>query len=226
MALPDAHPARRRGIRCARAAMVTRTRPRHRRIAPVDLDGASPLSPRTSRPSAAQMVDDIAALARETRAETGKPAFDERVMAVMAQVPRHEFVPADQVRVRLPEPAAADRPRADHLAALHRRADDRSGARGARPQGARGRHRLGLPGGGDGAAGQGGLHHRDRRAAGAAGRRSACRRWATRNVAGARSATATTAGRSMRRTTPSSSPRRPATFRRRWCASSSPAAGW
>ena len=30
----------------------------------------------------------------------------------------------------------------------------------------------------------------------------------------------------MRRSTPSSSPRRPATFRRRWCASSSPAAGW
>jgi protein-L-isoaspartate(D-aspartate) O-methyltransferase len=43
-----------------------------------------------------RMVDDIAALARETRAETGKPGFDERVMAVMARVPRHEFVPAGQ----------------------------------------------------------------------------------------------------------------------------------
>jgi len=44
-----------------------------------------------------RMVQDITALVRETRAETGKPAFDERVMAVMARVPRHEFVPADQV---------------------------------------------------------------------------------------------------------------------------------
>ena len=42
-----------------------------------------------------RMVDDIAALARETRAEVGKPAFDERVMTVMARVPRHEFVPAE-----------------------------------------------------------------------------------------------------------------------------------
>ena len=45
----------------------------------------------------ARMVDDITALVRETRAEIGKGAFDERVMAVMARVPRHEFVPADQV---------------------------------------------------------------------------------------------------------------------------------
>ena len=44
-----------------------------------------------------RMVEDITALVRETRAEIGKPAFDERVMAVMARVPRHEFVPADQV---------------------------------------------------------------------------------------------------------------------------------
>jgi protein-L-isoaspartate(D-aspartate) O-methyltransferase len=36
-------------------------------------------------------------LVRETRAEIGKSAFDERVMSVMARVPRHEFVPADQV---------------------------------------------------------------------------------------------------------------------------------
>jgi protein-L-isoaspartate(D-aspartate) O-methyltransferase len=43
-----------------------------------------------------RMVEDIAALARETRAEVGKPAFDERVMTVMAQVPRHAFVPPSQ----------------------------------------------------------------------------------------------------------------------------------
>jgi protein-L-isoaspartate(D-aspartate) O-methyltransferase len=44
-----------------------------------------------------RMVDDISALVRDTRAEIGKTAFDERVMSVMAQVPRHEFVPPDQV---------------------------------------------------------------------------------------------------------------------------------
>src|SRR3989442_530142 len=48
-------------------------------------------------PARRRMVDDITALVRETRAEIGKRAFDERVMAVMAAVPRHEFVPADQV---------------------------------------------------------------------------------------------------------------------------------
>ena len=50
-----------------------------------------------------RMVEDISALVRETRAEIGKGkirAFDERVMTVMARVPRHEFVPADQVRFK------------------------------------------------------------------------------------------------------------------------------
>jgi protein-L-isoaspartate(D-aspartate) O-methyltransferase len=45
-----------------------------------------------------RMVEDIRALVRETRAEIGKRAFDERVMTVMARVPRHEFVPAGEVR--------------------------------------------------------------------------------------------------------------------------------
>ena len=44
-----------------------------------------------------RMVEDITALVRETRAEIGRSAFDERVMSVLARVPRHEFVPADQV---------------------------------------------------------------------------------------------------------------------------------
>ncbi len=44
-----------------------------------------------------RMVGDITALVRETRAEIGKPAFDTRVMAVMARVPRHAFVPASQL---------------------------------------------------------------------------------------------------------------------------------
>jgi len=43
-----------------------------------------------------RMLDEIAAGARETRSETGKPAFDPRVMAVIGKLPRHEFVPPDQ----------------------------------------------------------------------------------------------------------------------------------
>jgi len=45
-----------------------------------------------------RMVDEIAALARETAAETGKPILDARVIAVLGKVPRHRFVPADQQR--------------------------------------------------------------------------------------------------------------------------------
>jgi protein-L-isoaspartate(D-aspartate) O-methyltransferase len=44
-----------------------------------------------------RMMEEITALVRETRTETGKPALDERVMAVMQKVPRHEFVPASQL---------------------------------------------------------------------------------------------------------------------------------
>ena len=52
-----------------------------------------------------EMIREISALARETAVETGKPAFDERVMAALAKLPRHRFVPADQERV-----AYANRP--------------------------------------------------------------------------------------------------------------------
>ncbi|MCC7484538.1 MAG: protein-L-isoaspartate(D-aspartate) O-methyltransferase [Burkholderiales bacterium] len=40
------------------------------------------------------MAEEIAILARETRSETGRAAFSERVMAAMRRVPRHEFVTA------------------------------------------------------------------------------------------------------------------------------------
>jgi protein-L-isoaspartate(D-aspartate) O-methyltransferase len=43
-----------------------------------------------------RMVGEIAALARDTGAETGRAALSARVMAAMAKVPRHEFVPAAQ----------------------------------------------------------------------------------------------------------------------------------
>jgi protein-L-isoaspartate(D-aspartate) O-methyltransferase len=42
------------------------------------------------------MLDDIAALARETQRETSRAAYAPRVMDAMASVPRHRFVPADE----------------------------------------------------------------------------------------------------------------------------------
>jgi len=45
-----------------------------------------------------QMVAEVAALARDTGTETGRPAFDARVMTALGTVPRHRFVPFDQVR--------------------------------------------------------------------------------------------------------------------------------
>ena len=40
----------------------------------------------------AAMLREIAAMARDTGAETGHPVFSERVMATMAKVPRHRFM--------------------------------------------------------------------------------------------------------------------------------------
>jgi protein-L-isoaspartate(D-aspartate) O-methyltransferase len=45
-------------------------------------------------PQRKRMVEEIAALTRETRLETGRASLSERVIAAMAKVPRHEFVPA------------------------------------------------------------------------------------------------------------------------------------
>jgi protein-L-isoaspartate(D-aspartate) O-methyltransferase len=47
----------------------------------------------------AALTQEIAALARDTARETGRPAFDPRVMSVLATVPRHRFVPVGEVRV-------------------------------------------------------------------------------------------------------------------------------
>jgi protein-L-isoaspartate(D-aspartate) O-methyltransferase len=44
------------------------------------------------------LTQEIAALARDTARETGRSAFDPRVMSVLATVPRHRFVPAGEVR--------------------------------------------------------------------------------------------------------------------------------
>jgi protein-L-isoaspartate(D-aspartate) O-methyltransferase len=44
------------------------------------------------------LMQEIAALARETAGDTGRGTFDPRVMSVLATVPRHRFVPASEVR--------------------------------------------------------------------------------------------------------------------------------
>jgi protein-L-isoaspartate(D-aspartate) O-methyltransferase len=48
-------------------------------------------------PRRAEMVAEIAATARATGAETGRPVFGARVMAAMGKVPRHLLVPDAQV---------------------------------------------------------------------------------------------------------------------------------
>jgi protein-L-isoaspartate(D-aspartate) O-methyltransferase len=61
---------------------------------------ASPAPPAGDEYAVARrlLIDEIASLARETAKETGRPVFDPRVMAVLDKVPRHRFVPQDQVR--------------------------------------------------------------------------------------------------------------------------------
>ena len=44
-----------------------------------------------------ELLDEIAALARETARETGRPDFDLRVISALSAVPRHRFVPPGQV---------------------------------------------------------------------------------------------------------------------------------
>jgi protein-L-isoaspartate(D-aspartate) O-methyltransferase len=45
----------------------------------------------------AEMVRDIAAMARATASETSRASFSERVMAALGRVPRHRLVPPPQV---------------------------------------------------------------------------------------------------------------------------------
>jgi protein-L-isoaspartate(D-aspartate) O-methyltransferase len=44
-----------------------------------------------------RMVDEIAVMARDTGRETGRPRYADAVMAAMARVPRHRFVPDAEV---------------------------------------------------------------------------------------------------------------------------------
>jgi protein-L-isoaspartate(D-aspartate) O-methyltransferase len=49
--------------------------------------------PAVARDPQARMVAEIAAMARETGVETGRPRFGDAVMAAIGTVPRHRFVP-------------------------------------------------------------------------------------------------------------------------------------
>ena len=67
-------------------------------LIPAAADAMEARAPDDDERQRARMVDQIAALARETGAETGRAALSARVMAAMAKVPRHEFVPAGDRR--------------------------------------------------------------------------------------------------------------------------------
>ena len=46
----------------------------------------------------ARLLDEVATLTAHTRDETGRGKLDPRVLAAMGKVPRHRFVPADEVQ--------------------------------------------------------------------------------------------------------------------------------
>lgn len=58
---------------------------------------ASPLAADGFDRQRQRLIAEIAALTRETAVETGRPEFAAPVMAAMGRVPRHRFVPDDQV---------------------------------------------------------------------------------------------------------------------------------
>jgi len=61
------------------------------------LQAAAPTDEQFAR-ERAQMAEDIAAMARATRHETGRERFSPRVMDAMRKVPRHRFVPERSAR--------------------------------------------------------------------------------------------------------------------------------
>jgi len=62
--------------------------------APAAASAAQAQGQDTFDPQRRRMVEEIAALTRETRHETGRASLSARVMDAIAKVPRHEFVPA------------------------------------------------------------------------------------------------------------------------------------
>ncbi len=67
-------------------------------LIPATWEGMPAHSQETYEVQRKRMVEEIAALARDTRFETGRATLRESVMAAMAKVPRHEFVPTPERR--------------------------------------------------------------------------------------------------------------------------------
>jgi protein-L-isoaspartate(D-aspartate) O-methyltransferase len=67
-------------------------------LAPAGVDTIQAQAQDSFEPQRKRMVEEIAALVRETRRETGRASLAERVMEAMAKVPRHEFVPSTERR--------------------------------------------------------------------------------------------------------------------------------
>ena len=75
----------------------------------------------------AAMVETIRAYARFDARALGQRGLSERVLEVMGQTKRHLFIPERSCCHRFTVPAGSDRPRPDHIAAVHRGLDDPSG---------------------------------------------------------------------------------------------------
>ena len=146
------------------------------------------------------MVQTIEAHAQSATDALGRDHIDPRVLAVMNQVPRHEFVSGwyeNQAYEDRPLPIGHGQTISQPfiVALMTDLLRGRPGRRGAR-----GRHRLGLSGRGARASGARRAHHRDHSGAGRSRRGAPRRAWATTTSAPT-PATAITACRRRRRTT-------------------------
>ena len=157
--------------------------------------------------------------------------LDERNKRAFLLTPREEFTLKRNHGARLRSRLSRHRLRRDHLRPARRRPHDLDARREVRREGARGRHRLGLPVGLSRQPHRQGVDHRDHQAAGRAHARRLRRPDRARLHRVQRHhhqamPTATTAGRRRGHSTRSSSPAASTTFPRRCCSSSSPAASW
>jgi protein-L-isoaspartate(D-aspartate) O-methyltransferase len=67
-------------------------------LAPAGVNTTQAQSQDAFEPPRKRMVEEISALVRETRHETGRASLSQSVMEAMEKVPRHEFVPAAERR--------------------------------------------------------------------------------------------------------------------------------
>src|SRR5258706_16258471 len=91
----------------------------------------------------AAMVETIRAYARSDASVLGQQGLSERVLEAMGQTKRHLFIPERSLLHRIRGQADSDRPRPDHIAAVHRGLDDPVGRGRARSCCARSRYGSG-----------------------------------------------------------------------------------